>query len=155
MALTFHTEDPDGVEDTLDIFLFPDLSLLSGSEAALLSRKWYTIFWGSTLTSFTDTSLLMGKKKVAPITAWDEVASQLEAWAVFCMVLLGDDGVHPTTYEMFLLLEEISRVRPRLRAQDCQKPSFLTALLFLIQQEFNASFQQAMGRRQRVWRPNF
>ena len=43
--------------------------------------------------------------------------SKLEAWAVFCKLFLGDDRVHPTTYEMFLLLEETSGVSPRLRAQ--------------------------------------
>ena len=35
IALTFHTEDPYGVGDALNIFLFPDLSPLAGSEAAL------------------------------------------------------------------------------------------------------------------------
>ena len=74
---------------------------------------------------------------------------------MFCTVFLGNDGVHPATYDMLLLLEETSRVSPRLRTQARHKPTFPAALLFLIQQEFNASFQQAMGRRQRVWRPNF
>ena len=37
--LAFHTEDPYGVGDTLNIFLFPDLSPLAGLEAALLTRK--------------------------------------------------------------------------------------------------------------------
>ena len=69
------------------------------------------------MTSFTDTILLMGKKKVYLIAGWDEVASQIEAWAVFCTLFLGDNRVHPATYEMFLLLEDTSGVRPRLRAQ--------------------------------------
>ena len=58
-GLAFHTKDPDRVEDTLNIFLCPDLSPLAGSEAALLTRKWGAILGGGTLTSFTDTSLLM------------------------------------------------------------------------------------------------
>ena len=60
------------------------------------------------MTSFADTILLMGKQKVAPIAGWDEVESQLEAWAMFCTLFMGDNGVHPTTYKMFLLLEEKS-----------------------------------------------
>ena len=43
MDLDFHTEDPDGVRDTLNIFLFPYLYHSAGSEAALLTRKWDTI----------------------------------------------------------------------------------------------------------------
>ena len=101
MALDFHTKEPDEVGDVLNIFLLPDLSPLAGSEAALLTRKWYKILGGGTLTSFADTSLRMGKQKVAPITGWDEASPQLETWAVFCTVFLGNDGAHPSTYKFF------------------------------------------------------
>ena len=97
----------------------------------------------------------MGKKKVAPITGWDEASSQLEAWTVFCTVLLVDDGVQPITYDMFLLLEETSEVILRLKAQACQQPNFPVALLRLIQQEFNKSFCQALERQKRVRWLNF
>ena len=83
MALAFHTEYPDGVGDALNIFLFPDLSPLAGSEASLLTYMWDAILGVRTLTSFAATNLVMGKQKVSPIAGWDEVASQLEAWAVF------------------------------------------------------------------------
>ena len=92
----------------------------------------------------------MGKQKVAPIAGWDEVESQLEAWAMFCTLFLGDNGVHPTTYEMFLLLEETSGVIPRLRAQACQQPTFPTALLCLIHKDFNQSFHQTLDRQKWV-----
>ena len=74
----------------------------------------------------------MEKQKVAPIAGLDESVSQPKACDVFCMLFLGDDGVHPATYEMFLLLEETSRVILRLRAQACQQLTFPTALLRLI-----------------------
>ena len=64
--------------------------------------------------------MLLGKQKVASIAGWDEVESQLEAWAMFCTLFLGNNGVHPATYKMFLLLEETSGVSPRLREQDRQ-----------------------------------
>ena len=105
--------------DTLNIFLFPDLSPSAGLEAALLTWKWDAILGGGTLTSFADTSILMGKQKGAPISGWDEAESQIEDWAVFCTFFLGEDGVHPATYKMFLLLEETYGVNPRLRAQAC------------------------------------
>ena len=66
------------------------------------------------------------------------------------MLFLGDDGVHPVTYEIFLLLGETSGVSPRLRAQARQQTNFPAVLLRLIQKEFNASFFQALERRQRV-----
>ena len=123
------------MEDAPNIFLLPNLFPSAGLEVALLTRKWDAILGGGTLTSFANTSLLMGKKKVAPITVWDEASSQLEAWTVFCTVLLVDDGVQPITYKMFLLLEEKSGVRPRLKAQARQQPTLPVALLRLIQQE--------------------
>ena len=107
------------------------------------------------MTSFTDTSLLMGKQKVVPIAGWDKALSQLKAWAVFCTVLLGYDRVHRATYKMFLFLEEKDIVSLRLRAQACQQPTFPTALLCLIQQEFNESFHQTLERRKRVRWTNF
>ena len=61
-------------------------------------QKWDAILGGGTLTSFVNTSLLMEKQKFAPITGWDEVASQIEAWVVFCTVFMGDDSVHTATY---------------------------------------------------------
>ena len=118
-------------------------------------RKWDVTLGGGTLTSFTDTILLIGEQKVSPITGWDKAASQLETWAVFCTVFLGDDSVHPVTFKMFLFLEETSGVIPRLRAQAHQQPTFPTSLLCLIHQEFNKSFRKALERRQRVRWPNF
>ena len=98
---------------------------------------------------------MIGKQKVAPITGWYESESQLEAWSVFCMVFLGDNGVHTATYNRFLLLKETSGVSLRLRAQSHQQQTFPTALLRLIHQEFNESFCQALERQQRVRWPNF
>ena len=95
MALAFHTKDPYGVGNAFNIFLFPDLSPLEGSEATLLTRKCGAILGGGTLTSFEDTSLLMGKRKVAPIAGWDKASSQLEAWAVLCKVFFGDYSAPP------------------------------------------------------------
>ena len=150
MALTFHTKDPDRVGDMLNISLFTDLSPSEGSEAALLTRKWHEILGGGTLTSFTNKSLLVGKKKVASISVWDEAEVHLEAWAVFCILFLGDNGVNPTTYEMFLLLEETSGVIPRLQEKYFQQHTFPIALLCLIQKYFNQSFLQTLERRKRV-----
>ena len=46
VALAIHTKDPYRLGDELNIFLFPNLSLLAGSEAALLTLKWDAILGG-------------------------------------------------------------------------------------------------------------
>ena len=61
--------------DALNIFIFPDLSHSAGLYSSLLKSKWDVILEGGTLSSFLDTSLLMGKPKVAPIAGWDKTAS--------------------------------------------------------------------------------
>ena len=132
MTLAFHTKYPDGVEETLKIFLFPNLYPSTGSEAALFTRKWDVILGGGTLTSFADTILLMGEQKVAPIAEWDEAESQIEAWAVFCTLFLGDNKVNPAAYKMLILLEDTYGVIPRMRAQAHQKTTIPTALFRLI-----------------------
>ena len=134
IALTFHTKDPDRVGDALNIFLFPDLSPFAGSEAEIVTRKLDAILGGGTLTLFVEKSLLMEKQKVVTVAGWYKAASQLENWAVFFMVFLGDDGVQPATYKMLLLLEDTSGVILRLRAHARHQPTFPAALLCLIQQ---------------------
>ena len=88
---------------------------------------------GRILTPFVDTIIMMGKRKVAAIAGWNEAASHIEEWAMFCNVFLGNNGVNPVTYDMFLLAEETSRVSPQLRTQAFQQPTFPTSLIFLIQ----------------------
>ena len=68
---------------------------------------------------------------------------------------LEDYGVHPVTYNMFVLLEETSGVSSRLQAQARQKPTFPGELLRLIQKYFNEIFCQGLERRHRVRWPNF
>ena len=133
MALTFRTKDPGRVGDSLNIFLFTDLSPSAGSKMALLTQKWYAILGGGTLTSFTYKNLLMVNQKVAPIVGWEKAASQLEVWPVFCTVFLEYDRAHPAIYKMFLLLEDSSGVRQRLRTQARHQPTFPAVLLCLIQ----------------------
>ena len=63
------------------------------------------VFGGVILTCFAKTSFLLGYQKFAPVESWDEAASQLEEWLVFCTVLLGTADLHPTTAEMMALVE--------------------------------------------------
>ena len=51
LSLEFHIEDPDGVKDTFNIFLFPNLSLSDRSEVALVTRRWDTDLGSRMLTT--------------------------------------------------------------------------------------------------------
>ena len=59
LNLTFHTEDPDGVGETVNIFLLPDISLSVSSEAVLVARKWDTALNIITLTTYANTASLL------------------------------------------------------------------------------------------------
>ena len=58
--------------------------------------------------------------------------------------------VHPGTHEVLGLINEVNGVRSRLQAQDHRHPTFPTALIFLIQREFNESLHQELERQKRV-----
>ena len=100
LGLACSSKDPDGVGDAINVFLFPDLYPLASSEAALLARRWDSILGGRSLTSFLETSLLLVRQRVEPVTRLETAEKQLEAWGVFCHVFLGDAAVHPTTYKV-------------------------------------------------------
>ena len=114
LGLAFYSEDPDDVGDDINIFLFLDMSPLASSEAALLARRWDDILVRGALTSFADTSLLLVKQWVEPVTSWEAAEKQLEAWGVFYHVFLGDVSIHPATYDIYTLVEETAYAGARL-----------------------------------------
>ena len=83
LGLTFYSKDLDGMGDAINVFIFPDLSPLAGSEDVLLARRCYAILGGGDLTSIAYTSLLLEKQRVKPVTSWESAKKQLEAWGVF------------------------------------------------------------------------
>ena len=51
LGLNFFTEDPDCVNNTVNIFQFPNLSLSEGSEASMVTRRWDTALDTNKMTS--------------------------------------------------------------------------------------------------------
>ena len=51
--------------DLVNIFLLLDMSLAAVLEAGLLTGCWDAVVGGSKLTSFYDTSILLGQQKVS------------------------------------------------------------------------------------------
>ena len=61
--LDLYTEDPDGVGGTVNIFVFPNLSLSTSSKSTLVASMWDTSLDRITLTTSADTtSLLQGQE---------------------------------------------------------------------------------------------
>ena len=117
-----------------------------GSEAIILSRKQDAILWGGTLASFTDTSLLLARKKVSFVTVWDKTVSQLKVWAVICTVFLGNVNRQPATFDMATLIKEKDIVCPCIQSHAHFQTDSSDALLRLIHTEFNRIFHQALER---------
>ena len=140
LGLSFYSEDPDGVGDAINVFLFPDLSLLASSEAVQLARRWDAILGSGALTPFSETSLLLVKHKVDPVRIWEDADKKLEVWGVFCHIFLGDVAVHPATYKVCTLVKDTAHVSARLRAQTQSQPASPVALLCLLHTKFNERF---------------
>ena len=105
LILSFHTEDPDVVEDTVNIFLFPHLYISSGSEAALVESWWNTALDSSTLTTYADNALLIQHQKVDTIIGWEAAVNVLEQWLVLLMVILVLGISQPEVYELTMLMD--------------------------------------------------
>ena len=94
--------------------------------------RWDAILGGGTLTSFTDTSLMLAKQQVEPVTIWEAAEKHLEAWGFFFRVFLGNAAVHPATYKVCTLVKETAYVGVRFRTQNQIQPALPVALLHLL-----------------------
>ena len=89
LSLALYIEDPDRVRDTVNIFLFTDLSLSAISEATLVSRRWGTAPDSSPLVNFKEIASLLQRKNVDPVIGLQAAVIMLEKWKVFFEVILG------------------------------------------------------------------
>ena len=60
-------EEPNGVRNTVNIFMFLDPYLAAGTEATMISRHWDTVLDSNMVTSYADTVALMIKQSITPI----------------------------------------------------------------------------------------
>ena len=70
LGLAFHTEEPNGVSYSVNIFMLPEISLAAGNEAALVAQRWYTALEYNMLTSYAGTTTLMMKQWISPVVIW-------------------------------------------------------------------------------------
>ena len=142
LGIYFFTGDPDFVNDTVNIFQFPDLSLSAGSEALMVTRRCDTALEANTVISYVDAAALMKQKRILSIVVWEAAEKILEQWLVVVTVLIGPKERHPAVFELATLLEATDKVNSRLRAQAAVQQDILEALVRLIQTEFNEHFRQ-------------
>ena len=114
LGLHYFTEDPDCVNDTVNIFQFPDVSLTVGSEALMVTRRLDTALDANTMTSYANADALMKQQRIPPIVGWAAVETMLEQWLVVVTVLLGPQERHPEMFELATLLEAADEVKSRL-----------------------------------------
>ena len=88
LGLAFHTEDPDGVSNALNIFMFLDISLEEGEEAAMVAWQWDTALYSNTIKLYTDTTALVTKQKISPIIGWEGAAKMLEQGLVLLNIII-------------------------------------------------------------------
>ena len=146
LGLHFFTKDPDCVNDTVNIFQFPDLSLFTGSEASMVTQIWDTALDAKTLTSYTDEAALMKQQRIPPTVGWEAAAKTLEQWLVVVTVLLDPQERHPEVFELATILKAIDEVNSRLQAQVAVQQDMPAALVQLVQTEFNKRFRQVFTR---------
>ena len=71
LGLIFRTKDPNGVGDTVHMFLFPYLSHYKVSKDTMVARRWDKMLDRTMLTIYTDTVLLSQSQKIVPIKVWE------------------------------------------------------------------------------------
>ena len=70
LGLHFFTEDPDCVNNTVNIFQFPNLSLSANSKTSMVTRRWDTALDSNMMTSYADAAALMKQQHIPPIVVW-------------------------------------------------------------------------------------
>ena len=108
----------NGVRDTVNILLLPNLSLSEIYEAALVERQ-----WDRTLNTIT----------VATIVRWEVSKSMLDQWAFLLVVLWVPPKKHCRVYELMLMIDAAEEVNTGLRSKAKHRPTMPEDIVRLIQ----------------------
>ena len=114
LGLHFFTKDPDFVNDTVDIFQFPELFLSAWSKASMVTRIWDTALDANTMNSYANTAALMKQHHIPLIIGWGGTANMLKQWIVVITVLLGPQDRHLEVFELATFLTAADEVNSRL-----------------------------------------
>ena len=148
LVLSLHMEDPYVVSDSIDILMFPELSLTSSTKSYMIARKWYTLLYSNTLIFCANTTAMITKQHIALMTkqhivlivGWGDSANMLYQWLVLLYVTLGPQYQHTTVYEINILVKESDWLSLRLCTQAQHQPNIPADLIQPVQTEFNERF---------------
>ena len=123
LVLAFHTEDPSRVSYTINIFMFLDLYLASGTKAAMIPRQWDISLDSNTLVPYSNTNTLTKNQNTAPIFGWKGAANIMEHWIMFLDFILG-----PPKIILLSMSSTCSSKRPARRVNNsaCRRNTKLT-----------------------------
>ena len=83
LVLSFHTKDTYGVRYTVNIFMFPKISLSAGSEVVMAAKRWDTTLDNIIMTTYTDMVSLLQGQCITTIYGWEAAVSVLGKWVVY------------------------------------------------------------------------
>ena len=104
LGIHFFTEDHDCVNDNVNIFQFPNLSLFTVSESSMVTQRWDTMLDSNTMTSYAEAAALMKQQRIPPIFGWEVTVKILEQWLFMVTVLLGPQECPPAVFELATIL---------------------------------------------------
>ena len=70
LGLASLTEDTNIVINSINIFMFPDLSLVAESEAAMITSSWDKTLESNTLMSYVNKEVIIMKQHIESIVGW-------------------------------------------------------------------------------------
>ena len=77
LGLASLTEDTNIVINSINIFMFPDLSIVAESEAAMITSSWDTTLESNTLMSYANKAVIIMKQHIASIVGWGVSAKMI------------------------------------------------------------------------------
>ena len=128
-GIKLFTKYPNCVNNTVNIFQFPEIFLSAGSEASMVTRRWDMALDANTMTSYSDAAALMKQQRIRPIVGWGAAAKMLEQWIVVVTLLLRPQERHPAVFELATLLTAAEEVNSLLRAQAAVQEDMPTAFV--------------------------
>ena len=140
LLLALHTDNTDGVSNSVDIILLPYLSLEEGFEVPMIEWWWHTVLDSNTRTSYADTLMIMTKYHIAPIVGWEGVTKTIYQSLVLINVILGP--LYPAVYKISVLVKSAVELSTRLRAHAQHQLDMPAIIIRLIQTYFNERFRK-------------
>mmetsp|Transcript_50719 Transcript_50719/g.152753 ORF Transcript_50719/g.152753 Transcript_50719/m.152753 type:complete len:351 (-) Transcript_50719:1150-2202(-) len=142
LSLAFHAKNTNSVTEAINTYLLPSLSPDECDDADTLARQWDAVL-GPThgAPSYNDVARIFAQAKVPTIPTWAQSTIVMEHWRVLCHLFLGRK-MHPGIAQMENFLATTDSLKVTLGKQAKSSLSLGTAVIRVLQTEYNESFCQ-------------